>query len=302
MSMGSSLTTPKPGNPQPVVQFDIPCKVPIEEVIKISEDAGKAILEIYNSEDLGVVSKADDSPLTKADTAANKVICDGLERLFPHIPIISEETKQRPYEIRQNYEYCWIVDPLDGTKEFVKRNGEFTVMIALVQGQVPVLGVVHVPVTGTTYYAVEGQGAFKRHQGTNTQIHCAEFDPMDVGLTLVGSASHPNPATKEFVELFKEPGFKALGSSLKLTMVAEGEAHVYPRLHPTMEWDVAAADIIVKEAGGVVVHAGKMSGKGEFLEEWRDVVVKELPMEYNKPDLLNPAFVAFGKRRPAAQT
>eukprot|EP00882_Tetradesmus_deserticola_P031354 GHRQ01035453.1.p1 GENE.GHRQ01035453.1~~GHRQ01035453.1.p1 ORF type:complete len:249 (+),score=124.84 GHRQ01035453.1:145-891(+) len=246
--------------------------------------------------------KGDESPLTKADTESNRIICEGLQRVSPHVPIISEENKTLPHSIRKNYQYCWVVDPLDGTKEFIKRNGEFTVMIGLVQGSTAVLGVVHVPVSGKTYYAVAGKGAYVRDAaGSTQQVRAKEFAVSDPGLVLVGSTSHANPtnntAMKDFVELFNSPQFSSYGSSLKLLMVAEGTAHVYPRLAPTMEWDTAAADIIVKEAGGVVLQAGRITGKGELLEDWKDVLMKELPMEYNKEDLLNPCFVVFGKRR-----
>ncbi|KAF6263648.1 hypothetical protein COO60DRAFT_1470341 [Scenedesmus sp. NREL 46B-D3] len=279
--MGTTSSAPVEKPQHITVEFDVSCSIPVEEIVKISEQAGKAIMEIYNSADHGVEMKGDESPLTKADTESNRIICEGLQR---------------------NYQYCWVVDPLDGTKEFIKRNGEFTVMIGLVQGSTAVLGVVHVPVSGKTYYAVAGKGAYVRDAKGNTkQVHAKEFSVSDPGLVLVGSTSHANPtnntAMKDFVELFDSPQFSSYGSSLKLLMVAEGSAHVYPRLAPTMEWDSAAADIIVKEAGGVVLQAGKITGKGELLEDWKDVLMKELPMEYNKEDLLNPCFVVFGKRR-----
>eukprot|EP00879_Flechtneria_rotunda_P030563 GHRR01033212.1.p1 GENE.GHRR01033212.1~~GHRR01033212.1.p1 ORF type:complete len:257 (+),score=66.38 GHRR01033212.1:245-1015(+) len=247
----------------------------------------------------GVEFKGDASPLTRADTESNHVICEGLQRVAPHIPIISEETRAMSFDVRQNYQYCWVVDPLDGTKEFIKRNGEFTVMIGLVQGSAPVLGVVHVPVTGKTYYAVSGKGAYVRTaEGVTKQIHAKDFSLGEPGLKLVGSASHGGqPALQEFIELFESPTFTSYGSSLKLLMVAEGDAHVYPRLAPTMEWDTCAADIIVREAGGLVVQAGKVSSTGELLEDWKELLVKELPLEYNKPDLLNPSFVVFGRRK-----
>lgn len=299
--MGTAASTPVSKPQHITVEFDVACQVPVDKVISISEEAGKAIMAIYDTADHGVEYKGDNSPLTLADTESNHIICEGLQRINPHIPIISEETRAMAYDIRKNYQYCWIVDPLDGTKEFIKRNGEFTVMIGLVQGGTPVLGVVHVPVSGKTYYAVAGKGAYVRDaEGNTTPIQCKEFSISDFGLTIVGSASHKGTgATDEFTELFESPKFSTLGSSLKLLMVAEGEAHVYPRMAPTMEWDTAAADIIVKEAGGVVLQAGKVTGKGELLEDWRDVLVKEQPLDYNKEDLLNPCFVVFGKRKQA---
>ncbi|KAI8474869.1 MAG: hypothetical protein J3K34DRAFT_406080 [Monoraphidium minutum] len=279
------------------VEFDVTTHVPVEKVIEVAELAGQAIMRVYNSEDFGVQTKADESPLTRADTEANAIICKGLAELAPHVPIISEENKQLPHSVRKGYQYCWLVDPLDGTKEFIKRNGEFTVNIALIQANAPVMGVLHVPVTKETFFAVEGRGAFVRRQGVTTQITAAEFNPSAKGVIIVGSASHMSNETKEFVSLFEEPEFKQMGSSLKLMMVAEGTAHVYPRLFPTMEWDTAAADVIVREAGGVVLYAGLCNGKGEVLEDWKDEVLKERTLQYNKEDLLNPCFVVFGKRR-----
>lgn len=301
MGQGAS-TLPADKAQQITVEFDVSCRIPVEQVVALSEAAGRAIMEVYNSADHGVELKGDDSPLTRADTESNRIICEGLQAISPHIPIISEETRAMAHSIRQHYQYCWVVDPLDGTKEFIKRNGEFTVMIGLVQGSQPVLGVVHVPVSGKTYYAVAGKGAFVATPGAPTaQLRCKEFGLQDRELVIVGSASHANPtnntAMREFVDIFDSPSFSSVGSSLKLLMVAEGAAHVYPRLAPTMEWDTAAADIIVREAGGVVLQAGAVTGKGELLEDWKEVIVKEQPLEYNKADLLNPCFVVFGKRR-----
>lgn len=216
----------------------------------------------------------------------------------PHIPIVSEENKQVSFDIRKKYQYSWCVDPLDGTKEFIKRNGQFTVNIALIENGTPILGVVQVPVSGKVYYAAKGQGAFVK-EGANApakQIHVKEFLMNSEGLTIVGSASHSSAATSEFVSQFQNPTFEQLGSSLKLLMVAEGEAHIYPRLAPTCEWDTAAAHAIVTEAGGVVLQAGACDNKGNALEDWKDVLAKEMPVVYNKEHPLNPYFVVYGKR------
>lgn len=198
----------------------------------------------------------------------------------------------------QNYQYCWVVDPLDGTKEFLKRNGQFTVNIALLQGDTPVLGVVQIPVTGKVYWAAKGQGSFVQDgPGEPTrQIHAQPFDASASGLTIVGSASHNTAETTEFVSQYKDPKFVQLGSSLKLLMVAEGTAQVYPRLAPTCEWDTAAAHVIVTEAGGSVIQAGRCDNKGAALEDWKEVVPKDVPVKYNKEDPLNPFFVVYGKR------
>lgn len=295
--MGAGASTAQTDPKDLAVAFDISCHIPVETVIQIAEEAGRAILAIYKNEDVGLQIKDDLSPVTRADAEANAVINKGLRELSPHVPIISEEDNFPPYSIRKGYEYCWIVDPLDGTKEFLKHNGEFTVNIALVQGSSPVMGVVHVPVTGETFFAVEGRGAFVRRKGVTTQIHAAEFNPKQRGVVVVASASHASSATKEFVALFDEPEFREMGSSLKLMLVAEGIAHVYPRLHATKEWDTAASDIIVREAGGVVLYAGKCNNRGELLEDWKDAILREQPLSYNKEDTLNPCFVVFGKRR-----
>ena len=216
----------------------------------------------------------------------------------PHVPIVSEENKQVSYDVRKNYQYSWCVDPLDGTKEFIKRNGQFTVNIALLQNDTPILGVVQVPVSGKVYYAAKGQGAFVKDgpDAPARQIHVQEFSHDSEGLTIVGSASHSSAATTEFVSQYKNPTFQQLGSSLKLLMVAEGAAHMYPRLAPTCEWDTAAAHAIVTEAGGVVLQAGACDSKGAPLEDWKQALAKERPVVYNKEHPLNPYFVVYGKR------
>lgn len=205
--------------------------------------------------------------------------------------------------LAQHYQYSWCVDPLDGTKEFLKRNGQFTVNIALLQGGRPVLGVVQVPATGKAYWAAAGQGAWVRDApgAAPRRIHAAAFDPEAEGLTIVGSASHSSKETEDFVAQYKAPAFRQLGSSLKLLMVAEGEAHVYPRLAPTCEWDTAASQAVVEEAGGQVLQAGRCDGRGAALEDWRAALAAQRAVEYNKEDPLNPFFVVYGARRPAPQ-
>lgn len=278
-------------------------------------------------EDWNVERKADNSPLTRADREANVVICTALAELgslfllshsfiyqctlihslthkkhkhnaAPHIPIVSEENKAVPFSTRQHYQYSWCVDPLDGTKEFLKRNGQFTVNIALLEGDTPVVGVVQVPATGKVYWAAKGQGAFVREAPgqPERQIHAQAFDAHAPGLSVVGSASHNTPETSEFVAQFTDPKFVQLGSSLKLLMVAEGSAHVYPRLAPTCEWDTAASHVIVTEAGGSVIQAGRCDHKGGMLEDWKAALARDVPVKYNKENPLNPFFVVYGKR------
>ncbi|GJP44259.1 hypothetical protein CLOM_g3635 [Closterium sp. NIES-68] len=263
------------------------------DVIEIAEAAGRAILEVYKSheDDWGVVVKSDHSPLTDADSKANALICSELARIAPHVPIVSEETKLVPYSVRKGYQLWWCVDPLDGTKEFIKRNGQFTVNIALVKGDRPILGVVHTPCLKKTHWAVAGKGAFLRDHSSQSDssappedkpIRAAEYSDADPGLVIMGSLSHSTPETEKFIGQFKEPKVEAMGSSLKFMRVAEGSAHVYPRLAPTSEWDTCASQIIVEEAGGKVL-------------QWPS----QEPVVYRKENILNPHFVVFGARKEA---
>lgn len=255
----------------------------IKEVCKIAQRAGEEILVVYaDEESFGVEYKNDDSPLTKADKAANDKICAGLEHLDPKWPIISEENKQVEYQERSQYDYYWLVDPLDGTKEFIKRNGEFTVNIALVHNQRPIAGVVYVPVTGELFWAIKGEGAYREMGGKTTRLRCPGFSKTESGLGIVCSRSHLNEATQAFIDQFDAPNLVATGSSLKFTIIAKGEAHIYPRLAPTMEWDTGAAQIVLEEAGGKVLQ-----------------YENEQPLQYNKENLLNPQFVAMGNEQNA---
>ena len=251
----------------------------IEPLLEISREAAAAILKVYEDpKQTSLEYKDDRSPLTAADKAANDVICKSLMNLDASFPIISEENKEIPFEERKDYAYCWVVDPLDGTKEFLKRNGEFTVNIALLQKNLPVLGFIHIPVTGETYYGVKDHGAFRFFERKTTRLSCAFFSFEDKGLKIACSRSHLNDATKSFLNQFKEYSLVPSGSSLKFLTIARGESHFYPRLGPTMEWDTAAAQIILEEAGGQILHY-----------ETRK------PLNYNKPNLLNPNFIALGK-------
>lgn len=244
---------------------------------EIAVDAGAAILDIYkNCEGIEIIKKADDSPLTAADQASNAVICKGLEQLPLQYPIISEENKAVTYELRKEYDFYWLVDPLDGTKEFIKRNGEFTVNIALIhQGKV-VMGVVYAPVLDELYWASQGNGAFRKKEGETQQITASTFTMKDKEINVVCSRSHLNEETKAFIEQLDTPNLVSKGSSLKFLLLATGQAELYPRVAPTMEWDTAAAQIVLEEAGGKVLQYGT-----------EDAVV------YNKENLLNPYFVAY---------
>lgn len=250
----------------------------IEQVRGIAFKAGEEILDVYKDEaSFGIEAKADDSPLTQADQRANKVICDSLIALNPDIPIISEENKAIDYAERKDFEYFWMVDPLDGTKEFIKRNGEFTVNIALIHQNKSVAGVVYVPVTDEMFWAVEGEGSWKESKGEKTKLQANNYSMEDPGLGVVCSRSHLNEETSAFLNKMNNPETVSKGSSLKFLIIAESNADVYPRLAPTMEWDTAAAHIILEEAGGQVVRADDNT-----------------PLRYNKEILTNPHFIAYG--------
>lgn len=253
----------------------------LAQITRIARQAGAAILEIYaNEADFQVEHKADSSPLTIADRTANGIICRALEGLPVQYPIISEENKLQPYSERQHFSKAWLVDPLDGTKEFVKRNGEFTVNIALInEGEIE-LGVVYVPVFDEMFYAAKGEGAFWEKGGDVEPLQAQAFSMKDQGLKIVCSRSHMNPETEAFVAELDTPELVSKGSSLKFLLVAQGQAHVYPRMGPTMEWDTGAAQIIVEEAGGQVLDQNTQA-----------------PMRYNKENLLNPYFVVYGRRQ-----
>jgi 3'(2'), 5'-bisphosphate nucleotidase len=248
----------------------------LEKAKQAALKANDAILEIYRSGDFSVESKTDHSPLTVADKASHLVIVN--ELASTGLPILSEEGRDIPYEERRNWEYFWMIDPIDGTKEFIKRNGEFTVNIALIERNKSVLGVVTVPTTGDMYYASKESGAFKRdNAGSINRLKVSSFSKKTPGLKIVASRSHLNAETKDFIEQLNQPDIVSRGSSLKFTMIAEGLAHIYPRFAPTMEWDTAAAQIIVEEAGGIVEEA-----------------YQRYPLTYNKQELLNPYFVVQG--------
>lgn len=247
----------------------------IEPIVDLARQAGDAILEVYAS-DFDVQSKDDESPLTQADLAAHRRIVAGLAELTPALPVISEEAGLPPFETRSQWPTYWLIDPLDGTKEFVNRNGEFTVNIAMVNDGRPVFGVVHVPVLGKTYVGCEGRGAELRVNGEAPQpIRVAERSAQPV--RVVGSRSHRGASLDAFIDRLGDCDLVPMGSSLKFCVVAEGGADVYPRLGPTSEWDTAAAQAVVEQAGGSVVT---LDGK---------------PMKYNqKEDILNPHFLVIG--------
>jgi 3'(2'), 5'-bisphosphate nucleotidase len=253
-------------------------QVDLEKIAATARAAGEQILDIY-SRDFEVELKADDSPLTEADRLANTVIMEALATYYPDMPVISEENREVPYNQRSGWSEFWLVDPLDGTKEFIKKNGEFTVNIALVRRGIPVAGVVYLPVDGTLYCAESGAGAFKTMvDGLPERISNDRHYSTENEVSVVASRSHLTPETDAFVEGLRAEGkvvkFLSAGSSLKLCLVAEGAANVYPRFGPTMEWDTGAAHAVVLEAGRKVINL--KTGQ---------------PLSYNKPSLLNPWFM-----------
>lgn len=251
----------------------------IEEVIRIAELAGKVIMEVYQTADFGVESKSDESPLTRADRSSNELICRMLSALTPDCPLISEENEMPLYEERKRYRQYWLIDPLDGTKEFIKKNGEFAVNIAFMEGDEPVLGVVHLPAKKETYWACLGKGAWKIANGQSVKLSAASFSISQMGLVIAVSLSHSNDDTTDYLRQFQQPVILARGSALKMMMIAEGSVHLHPRFGGTMEWDTAAPQIIVEEAGGKVLQMDGCS------------------LRYNKECLRNPDYVVYGKLR-----
>ncbi len=248
----------------------------LNPVNQIAKTAGERIMEIYKT-DFQVKQKSDHSPLTLADMAAHEIIVTELEKLTPDLPILSEESAKIPYDKRVTWGRYWLVDPLDGTREFVKRNGEFTVNIALIDDHKPILGVVYVPVSGITYFAAQGNGAFKSLPEQSPEQIQVRTCPKD-RLIVAGSRSHANESLQKFIAALNvEVELLTIGSSLKSCLVAEGKADIYPRFGLTSEWDTAAAHCVVEEAGGYLTDTQLQ------------------PLRYNtKASLLNPHFLVFG--------
>lgn len=247
-------------------------------VRSLAEEAGELILAHYEKPS-PVDYKSDDSPLTVADHASHAHLVDRLSALTPDIPVLSEESDPGEYAARRGWDRFWLVDPLDGTKEFVKKTGEFTVNIALIDGDEPVLGVVHVPVKGVTYFAAEGVGAFKQEGGAEPEpVRVRACDPAR--LTVVASRDHAGPEVAAILQKMDEAGVAvssaSMGSSLKFCLVAEGKADLYPRTVPTFEWDTAAAQCVVEQAGG------------------RLTTLDGARLRYNKEDIRNPSVMTAG--------
>jgi 3'(2'), 5'-bisphosphate nucleotidase len=244
-------------------------------VLELAQRAGAAILDVYR-QPVEVVTKADTSPLTIADLRSHEAIVEGLAALTPDVPVLSEESRAVPFSTRRTWGTFWLVDPLDGTKEFLARNDQFTVNIALINGHSPAFGVVYVPAQDLIYWGGAGLGAFRRH-ANEAAVAIRVCDRAPETLRVVGSRSHASDALTQVLPRLGPFDLVQIGSSLKFCLIAAGEADVYPRFGPTSEWDTAAAQALVEGAGGAVVT-----------REGR-------PLRYNEQEsLLNPHFVAFG--------
>jgi 3'(2'), 5'-bisphosphate nucleotidase len=246
--------------------------IDIEYLLTLAKQAGMAIMDVYESDDFKIEMKKDKSPLTEADRMSHALIAAGLEEEYPDIPLISEEGKEIPLEERKEWEFYWLVDPLDGTKEFIKRNGEFTVNIALMKGEYPLLGVIYAPVKDE-YYFSDGENAYKKRGDNDEKV--IRVNVSKGGLVALQSRSHSSEEEEKFYSQYEIKSRKSKGSSLKFCLMAEGGADVYYRGGPTWEWDTAAGQAILEAAGGMVLtHAFER-------------------FHYNKDTLLNPGFVCF---------
>lgn len=251
----------------------------IQPLLKIARDAGDAIMAVYQQDDHGVEAKVDNSPLTQADLAAHRIIEQGLKALTPDIPQLSEEATTIPFSTRAGWQRYWLIDPLDGTKEFIRRNDEFTVNIALIEDHQPVMGVICLPVSGICYFGSRDGGAWKQKPDQapvmiQTRAHSSP-------LKVLGSRRHKTdketPVLERLTAQFGPLQKDSYGSSLKMCVIAEGLADLYPRLYPTCEWDTAAAQAIVEAAGGLILDSGLQ------------------PLRYNmKESLINPDFYVIG--------
>jgi len=241
-------------------------------VVDLARKAGQATMLYYDGTlDAEVREKDNRTPVTLADEVAHDILVEGLQQLDPGTPVISEEAEAAGFESRRSWERFWLVDPLDGTKEFIKRRAEFTVNVALIEQGEPVLGVVLAPALDLLYWAVKGGGAWRVEKGGPPERIYSSPPPAGTPLTVVESLSHPSPELEEYLQTIAVGRRVKAGSSLKFCWVAEGRADIYPRLGPTMEWDVAAGDCVYRQSGR----------DGE----------RPSPLTYNKPDLRNPSFV-----------
>lgn len=258
-------------------------QIDIKQVIKIAQEAGRIILEIYKKPEFNITQKMDRSVLTEADLQSHHFIIKALSNLYPSLPLVSEESETRfDFEERQKWERFFLIDPLDGTKEFINRRDEFTVNIALIQGDQPILGVVHIPVLDVTYYAEKSKGAFKIEGDKTIQLQPVE-PSFENEVRVIVSRSHRCEMTQHYIDALRATGKKikeiCAGSALKFGLIAEGKADIYPRFSPTMEWDTAAGHILVSEVGRKVRLVSNALECGQEC------------LSYNKMEWLNSGFV-----------
>jgi 3'(2'), 5'-bisphosphate nucleotidase len=247
--------------------------------------AAREILAVYEDSERFAMrrEKADHSPLTEADEASHRSLAASLGGLLPGLPLLSEEGAQLPYALRRAWPRFWLLDPLDGTKEFLQRNGEFCINIALIEGGQPVAACVQAPVSGEAYVAARGGGAWRlRPGGQAERLQAALFDPRQPGLRILVSRSHLNESTRQYIARFDRPQLVPMGSALKFVEIAASRADLYPRFGPTMEWDSAAPQLLVEEAGGQVLACESLQ-----------------PLAYGKADLRNPDFIVRGRMQEA---
>lgn len=251
--------------------------VKLHEVVKLAKKAGQAILKFYENEKINIEMKQDDSPVTEADLASHHIIMDGLQALFDDIPILSEESTAIAWQERKQWKTYWLIDPLDGTKEFISKNGEFTVNIALIHKGKAIAGVVYAPVLDKCYYGAQSYGAWLLTKNNTFSLPLEHLKSKRVHPIIVGSRSHISPRVAEYLNNIGEHQLMTVGSSLKFCMLAEGIADIYPRLGLTCEWDTAAAQAVLDSAGGCVINYGTGA-----------------KLKYNqKEELLNPWFIAY---------
>jgi 3'(2'), 5'-bisphosphate nucleotidase len=251
----------------------------ISAVISLLENAGREIMTIYTLDDLNTRMKEDSSPVTMADIASDRLIKSGLEKITPGIPVFSEETKEVSYRIRSKWNPLWILDPLDGTKEFIARNNEFCISLALVTDKQPVAGFIHAPVSEETWIAVKGEGAYKLTEGRRVKL---PFLTPSGAYRINISRTHHSEMEAVWIENFKkhhEAVTATYGSAIKFCKIAEGISDIYPKFSLIHEWDIAAGHLIVEEAGGAVIETSALK-----------------PPVYNKKDYFQPPFIAFGSR------
>lgn len=250
--------------------------IDLDFLSRLAAEAAEAILDVYET-NFDVECKEDNSPLTLADTRSHQIISRALRSTYPRIPVLSEEGKQTPFYVRKDWSQFWLLDPLDGTKEFVKKNGEFAINIALIEGNAPVLGLIYIPVSKTFYAGRVGEGCWETGPEGRREVKVGEV-PADRPVRILKSRSHPSPNMAALIDVFPSHEIANIGSAIKFCKMAAGEADFYPRLGPTWEWDTAAGHALVAAAGGTVVDVN-----GDALT-------------YNKPTLLNGPFFAAPNR------